>query len=447
LEDYEVMVKALIFNGTGVGQTCLPRTTDALIKYNIPFATSTKINKDTLKGYNVLFLPGGDSAYKLYITNKNINSTDIKAWIKSGGVVIATCSGAYASVNNVDGLYRAFGFAPNVNAKVYSENGVETVQFTTQGQKVFKKGTTLKMSHEAGPALYLPPGPGKEVLAIYNTGSFKGYGAIVVDGNVGLFSPHPELNPYYPDMIVNLMNYLLKKNEGNDVMGNIDTKYDYMIKKADFKLMIEGVANWLKSHSNKPPVTVYLRVNGVKSLTNYVSYAKYVEMKKKWDNFIKLNKREPAYVTPRPSAETITPTPTPNWKGTAWLQFEKACGKTFKNFTEIYQWILKNTDYSYYLDDKYTWQQELDRKLNYLNCVDMCQALMKIAKSGGYTVVPYGVYCPTYRVNHAIFLISGKEFTDEKWVDGAAAASDNYPLGQHWCNGAKTKRPGWIPEE
>ena len=65
----------------------------------------------------------------------------------------------------------------------------------------------------------------------------------MVDGNVGLFSPHPELNPYYPDMIINLMNYLLKKNEGSEVMGLMDKNYDYKILKNDFKLMIDGVTN------------------------------------------------------------------------------------------------------------------------------------------------------------------------------------------------------------
>ena len=441
------MVKALIFSGSGVGQHCLPQTEQALLKYNIPYKKSSIINKTTLTGYNVLFLPGGDSAYKLYITNKNINPTDIKTWIKQGGVVIATCSGAYAAINNVDGLYKAYGLAPNINAKVYSENGIETVQFTSQGQKVFKKGTTLKMDHEAGPALYIPPDKKAEILAIYSTGKYKGYGAIVADGNVGLFSPHPELTPYYPDMIINLMNYLLtKKKEGSEPMGLMDTKYDYQIKKADFKLMIDGVKAWLSSHSNKPPVTVYLRENGVKSLTNYVSYGCYVKMKAKWDAFITANKREPSYITPRPATEGTTPTP--SWKGAAWLQFEKACGKTFNNFTEIYNWILKNTDYSYYLDDKYTWQQELDRKLNYLNCVDMCQALSKIARSGGYETVHYGLYCPGYNVNHAVFKIRGKEFKDWTWIDGAAASSDNYPIGQTWCDkNQATKNPTWIKYE
>ena len=72
---------------------------------------------------------------------------------------------------------------------------------------------------------------------------------------------------------------------------------------------------------------------------------------------------------------------------------------------------------------------------------------MALAKEMGYNAVPYGIYCTGDRINHAIFLISGKEFGSSTLIDLAAAAGSNYSIGSHWCSGALTKQPSWIPYE
>ena len=140
--------------------------------------------------------------------------------------------------------------------------------------------------------------------------------------------------------------------------------------------------------------------------------------------------------------------PNTTTKSTTQTQVEKSLGVTFTNFTEFYNIIKNSKDYAYYYDDKFTFQEVLNKKFNYLNCVDICQAGVKLANSmPGYTAVPYGIYCSGYGVNHAIFSIVGNEFKVPTWIDLAAASSDNYSIGYHWCDGALTKEPGWIPYE
>jgi glutamine amidotransferase-like uncharacterized protein len=210
------MVKALIFAGLGVGQSCLPGTVAALNKYGIEYGTATKINATTLKGYDVLFLPGGNSAKALYITNSDISASAIKAWQNEGGVVIGTCSGAYAASNKVDGYYTAFGLAGNTNCKAYNYEGTTTIKFSSKGESVLKRSGTLSLLHENGPAMYIKDGGSADILATFTTGTYAGYAAIVADGKTGLLGPHPELTPNYPDILINLMNYLLQNDNGDD---------------------------------------------------------------------------------------------------------------------------------------------------------------------------------------------------------------------------------------
>ncbi len=72
--------------------------------------------------------------------------------------------------------------------------------------------------------------------------------------------------------------------------NNYDTKTNYQILKADFVLMIAGVAAYKET-----PSKVYLRKNGVKQV-QYVTYTKYLKIKAVWDAFVNQNKREPNYV-------------------------------------------------------------------------------------------------------------------------------------------------------
>jgi hypothetical protein len=89
---------------------------------------------------------------------------------------------------------------------------------------------------------------------------------------------------------MSLISFLKSKLKISDP-NNYDTKTNYQILKADFLLMIAGVAAYKGT-----PSKVYLRKNGIKQL-QYVTYTKYLKIKAVWDAFVNQNKREPNYVT------------------------------------------------------------------------------------------------------------------------------------------------------
>ena len=73
--------------------------------------------------------------------------------------------------------------------------------------------------------------------------------------------------------------------------------------------------------------------------------------------------------------------------------------------------------------------------------------MVQLAREMGYTAKLFGIYCTKDQINHAIFQIQGKEFITPTWIDLAAAASDNYTIGNHWCTGKLTLEPSWLPYE
>jgi len=137
-------------------------------------------------------------------------------------------------------------------------------------------------------------------------------------------------------------------------------------------------------------------------------------------------------------------------------QIQDATGKTWTTFTEFYNLVVKYCDYSHYFNDQKSLQTEIKNLIaafngkptgNEDNCVDYTQVGVALAREMGYNAVPYGLYCRKDQINHAIFLISGKEFGSATWIDLAAAASSNYSIGNHWCDGTPNKEPSWIPYE
>ena len=150
-------------------------------------------------------------------------------------------------------------------------------------------------------------------------------------------------------------------------------------------------------------------------------------------------------------------------------------GKSFNNFTELYALIVKHGRYCdpMYLDDQKSFNQAQQCVINEfkniydpeayvqspvsgqwtrrdcMTCVDWTQWGVKIAKAMGYQAIPYGVWCPGYEINHALFTIKGKEFTNWTVIDLAAAAAEGYTLGSHWCNAPSEdrKEPNWISYE
>jgi hypothetical protein len=86
--------------------------------------------------------------------------------------------------------------------------------------------------------------------------------------------------------LLSFLKSILKTTDPNDY----DTKTNYQILKADFLLMIAGVAAYKGT-----PSRVYLRKNGTKQ-TTYVTYIKYLKIKAVWEAFVNTNKRQPNYV-------------------------------------------------------------------------------------------------------------------------------------------------------
>jgi hypothetical protein len=79
---------------------------------------------------------------------------------------------------------------------------------------------------------------------------------------------------------------------------------NYLILKADFLLMIAGVASYKGT-----PSKVYLRKDEIKQV-QYVTYTKYLKIKAIWDAFVNQNKRE------RNNVYINDPVPTPH---TDWI--------------------------------------------------------------------------------------------------------------------------------
>jgi len=152
---------------------------------------------------------------------------------------------------------------------------------------------------------------------------------------------------------------------------------------------------------------------------------------------------------------TATPTPTPVTTSDIQKKIIAGTGKTFTTFSQFYSIVKTNCSYAYYFNGRYNADnavamliKDINGSATGLNCVDYTQIGVKLAQQMGYTAIPYGIWCSGDQINHAIFLIKGKEFgTSGQWIDLSAAAKSNYNIGNYWCSGAKTARPSWIPLE
>lgn len=153
---------------------------------------------------------------------------------------------------------------------------------------------------------------------------------------------------------------------------------------------------------------------------------------------------------------TSTGTTTPTAVTTSDIQKKiiAGTGKSFSNFTGFYKLVQTYCDYSYYFNGQYNAAnavamviKDINGSATGLNCVDYTQVGVKLAKEMGYQAIPYGIWCSGDGINHAIFQIKGNEFSSWTWIDLAAAASSSKALGLHWCSGATTKEPAWIPYE
>jgi len=209
------VVKVLIFNGDDTMEesvagikACLDENNNMnLTGYYFEYDTANEINSKTLSSYDVLIMPGGNSA--TYVNSNSIDSDAIKQFISQGNGYVGICAGAYAASNNVEGSYSGWGLAPEVNTIDVSYEGLLTLSTTSYGNKLSDE-STLNMYHQNGPAMYTT---GSDIysFATYadNSTGYQNYYAMVGEnygsGRVLLSGSHPELDPQKPQLLANMI--------------------------------------------------------------------------------------------------------------------------------------------------------------------------------------------------------------------------------------------------
>lgn len=212
------IVNVLIYDGTGTMGTSVEGIEDCLNELNnksstkkFNYSTTVEINSETLQGYDVLIIPGGDASE--YIQNSEIDNSSIKQFVSNGKGYLGICAGAYAATNYVDGYYSGWGLEPDVNAENVNYEGNLTISTTSFGKKL-TSSSDVTMYHQNGPALYT--NDTSHIISTYadnNTG-YEGYADMVGEdygsGRVILSGSHPELKPENPELLENMILWLTK---------------------------------------------------------------------------------------------------------------------------------------------------------------------------------------------------------------------------------------------
>lgn len=441
-------MKVFIFNGTGIGTNGFAGLKKALDSKKISYKTGNTINSATLKGFTHLILPGGDGARKMYINNPKIAVNDIKKAQKEGLIILAICSGAYIASSKVEiETPYGWGLAANTISKSFVNEEPVTVEFTEEGKKFFNRSGKLKMAHFNGGAMYLP-GKSSGILAKYTSGSYKGYAAIVKDNNTILFGPHPELNPFYSDMIiaalgnkkisnVEVANMSFSKVEIGESAGRVKAfmeakkripttvKIGKQVNMHDYLyIMAKGLAANTSKVAQKTVKSA--GTTTVKFKQGVIKQAEYIDIAKRIAAYIEKNGKAPAYAKTSlgdmpftdlvynltkvwnffytkgrlPATVTATQFGTYNEfaSGTAWKDLEKGTGVKFNSITEFREKIVvPYVKYCspIYFNNKKTPKQTVraivnnvkgitEGEENQVNCVDIAQILQLIAIEQGY---------------------------------------------------------------
>jgi len=209
------VVKVLIFSGDGTMEesvagvkACLDENNNMnLTGYYFDYDTANEINSNTLSSYDVLIMPGGNSA--TYVNSNSIDSDAIKQFISQGNGYLGICAGAYAASNSVDGLYSGWGLAPDINTVNVNYEGLLTLSTTSYGNKL-SDDSTISAYHQNGPAMYTT-GSNVYSFATYadNKTGYQDYNAIVGEnygsGRVLLSGSHPEQDPQNPQLLSNMI--------------------------------------------------------------------------------------------------------------------------------------------------------------------------------------------------------------------------------------------------
>lgn len=177
---------------------------------------SKTISAETLKGYDVVLMPGG---YAFYTNQPDVDVEAIQEFVKGGGGYFGTCAGAFGgctSINadpatgiidpytnrsvaavqsEIDGTWnypREAGMGVSrANCHTFSHTGTTVNTISAIGEHLLGTSGDFHIDHNNGPAM---DGGGQVVATFANLQ--KGMNSIVVDtygsGRSVLISPHPE---------------------------------------------------------------------------------------------------------------------------------------------------------------------------------------------------------------------------------------------------------------
>ncbi|EKF84711.1 BPL-N domain-containing protein [Methanobacterium formicicum] len=216
-------VKVLIFDGDGSMEesvaglkACLDESNSMNLSGGIYFDydTSSQINSNTLSGYDILIIPGGNSA--TYIQGSNIDDEAIKQFLNQGKGYLGICAGAYAASNSVDGDYSGWGLASQVNTIDVSYDGLVEITPTSSGSKLLNSSET-SLYHQNGPVMYATGSSASSFASYSDNGTgYQGYSAIMGEsygsGRVLLSGSHPELDPQNSQLLVQMILWTTKKS-------------------------------------------------------------------------------------------------------------------------------------------------------------------------------------------------------------------------------------------
>jgi glutamine amidotransferase-like uncharacterized protein len=157
-------------------------------------------------------MPGGLAT--TYLSDSEIDSSDIKTFVQEGHGYLGICAGAYAASNYVRGDYAGWGLTPDVNTISENYEGLLSISTTSFGSKIINVSPT-NLHMDAGPAMYT--NNSQVVIANFadNHTGYQNYAAIVGDtygyGRVILSGPHPELPPLNPQILANMILWCSQK--------------------------------------------------------------------------------------------------------------------------------------------------------------------------------------------------------------------------------------------
>ncbi len=215
------VTKVLIYDGQGVMGSSVEGIEDTLndsnnqnisAKNKFVYNTSSVINSNTLSGYDVLIMPGGEAAD--YLSNDEIDSNSIKQFVSSGKAYIGICAGAYAGSNYITGQQAGWGLAPDVNTISEDYEGLLQISTTSYGTKILNNSLT-NIHMDSGPAM--TTNNSQIVMATFadnNTGYINNpaiIGEAYGSGRVILSGPHPEMDPENPQLLTNMLLWVTKK--------------------------------------------------------------------------------------------------------------------------------------------------------------------------------------------------------------------------------------------